>query len=158
MPPLTPLSEEVPSAEPTAPEAPSGEARLSLTELWVLNGELKGTLANESETAVSAVTWELRLVPGYDADNDYGGEPPPVIEEAGGHGEPIEAGAIAVVTLAKAPPWYLDVQLHPMQLRARYRVEHKSGALQESEQSARLVLFHVRSEDELAAIREQYLG
>jgi hypothetical protein len=124
----------------------------------VLNGELHGTLANEGDATVSAVTWAMRLVPGYDADNDYGGDPPPVIEATGGHGEPIEAGGAAVVTLAEAPPWYLDVQLHPMQLRARYRAEDESGALQESEQSARLVLFHVRSEEELAAIREQYLG
>ena len=99
----------------------------------------------------------MRLVPGYDADNDFGGDPPPVIEATGGHDDPIAAGGAALVTLAEAPAWYLDVQLHPMQLRARYRIEDERGALHESEQSARLVLFHVRSEDELAEIRERYL-
>ena len=152
-----PPEERTPPPEPAvgAPEEPRGEALLSLTELWVLDGALQGTLANEGDAPARAATWAMRLVPGYDADNDYGGESPPAIEAIGGRDDPIEAGATVVVTLAQAPPWYLDVQLHPMQLRARYRVEDETGALHESEQSARLVLFHVRSEGELDEIRDE---
>ncbi len=165
-PPASRQRDEAPHAEPPSAGEPTpetgvaltGEPRLAVRELWVLDGELQATLANEGDTAAHEVEWAMRLVPGYDADNDYGGEQPPVIEATGGHDGPIDAGAAATVTLTEAPAWYLDVRLHPMQLRARYRFADARGATREGEQSARLVLFHVRSRHELQEIRDQHLG
>ena len=141
-----------PQTTPAA--APGGGAEL--LDLWVLRGELRGTLANRGERALSHVSWTMRFVPGYDAENDFGGEEPPVIEVAGSHEAPIAPGASAVVTLGEPPGWYLDVRLHPMQLRARYELVEANGARSSGEQSTRLVLFHVRSERELEEIRQAY--
>ena len=159
VPPLTPNTPAPPPKSVTdVTEATSGKTRISLTELWVLNGDLRGTLANEGNAPARAVNWAIQLSPGYDADNDYGGDPPPSIEITGGHHDPINAGDAIVVTLAQAPTWYLDVQLQPMQLRARYHIEDGNCAPYEIEQHSRLVLFHVRSENELNKFREQYLN
>ena len=144
---------EEPQATPSA--APGGGAEL--LDLWVLRGELRGTLANRGERALSHVSWTMRFVPGYDAENDFGGEEPPVIEVAGSHEGPIAPGASTVVTLGEPPGWYLDVRLHPMQLRARYELVEANGARSSAEQSTRLVLFHVRSERELEEIRQGVL-
>lgn len=147
-----PGGEGEPETTPTA--APGAGAEL--LDLWVLRGELRGTLANRGERALSHVSWTMRFVPGYDAENDFGGEEPPVIEVAGSHDAAIAPGASAVVTLGEPPGWYLDVRLHPMQLRARYEISEAGGARSSSEQSTRLVLFHVRSERELEEIRQAY--
>ncbi len=153
---------------PAAAPAPAGEAvpdvvgatavgpTVELLDLWVLGGELRGTLANRGGRTLSEVAWAMSFVPGYDAENDYGGEGPPVIEVAGSHDTPIAAGGRAVVTLGEPPGWYLDVRLHPMQLHARYEIVDPGGRRSGSEQSARLVLFHVRSEEELEEIRRAY--
>ena len=161
------LRGRVPDAAPTpdpgaagterepAPAAPPG-ASAELLDLWVLRGELRGTLANSGERALSHISWTMRFVPGYDAENDFGGEHPPVIEVAGSHDAPIAPGASTVVGLGEPPGWYLDVRLHPMQLHARYELAEADGARSSSEQSTRLVLFHVRSERELEEIRQAY--
>ncbi len=133
-----------------------GGASVELLDLWVLGGELRGALVNTGGRALGAVSWTMRLVPGYDAENDFGGDDPPVIEVTGSHDAPIAIGDSAVVTLGEPPGWYLEVRVHPMQLRARYQLVEASGARSESEQSTRLVLFHVRSEEELEEIRRAY--
>lgn len=143
-------------AEPQTTPAAAAGGGAELLDLWVLGGELRGTLANRGERALSHVSWSMRFVPGYDAENDFGGEEPPVIEVAGSHEAPIAPGASAVVTLGESPGWYLDVRLHPMQLRARYELVETNGARSSAEQSTRLVLFHVRSERELEEIRQAY--
>ncbi len=158
VPPLTPDTPAPPSKSVTdVTGATRGKTSISLTELWVLDGDLQATIANEGNAPARAVNWAIQLSPGYDADNDYGGGPPPSIEITGGHHDPINVGDTIVVTLAKAPTWYLDVHLHPMQLRARYHIEDGNRAPYEIEQDSRLVLFHVRSENELNKFREQYL-
>ena len=143
-------------AVPDVVGAAAGGPTVELLDLWVLGGELRGTLANRGGRTLSEVAWAMSFVPGYDAENDYGGEGPPVIEVAGSHDTPIAAGGRAVVTLGEPPGWYLDVRLHPMQLHARYEIVDPGGRRSGSEQSARLVLFHVRSEEELEEIRRAY--
>ena len=146
-----------PGAVPGAAPAPAaGGASVELLDLWVLGGELRGTLANTGGQALRAVSWTMRLVPGYDAENDFGGDDPPVIEVTGGHDSAIAAGGSAVVTLGEPPGWYLEVRVHPMQLHARYELVEAGGVRSESEQRGRLVLFHVRSEQELEEIRRAY--